>query len=203
MSGPATRMELLELKNRIKLAEKGHSLLKRKLDGMVQKYMENVLEYVKLEKDVKERKETAFKQLTKAAAVSGAGRVMGISLATQPTMELVNENSSIMGVPVPKLTVKKLEHNVNTSLIGTAYYVSDSMKQFTELLPELLRLSEIELILTRLSEEIIRTRRRVNSLEHIKIPQLKDEFMFIKQVLSEQEREAFSRTKFVKEKIRK
>ena len=203
MSGPATRMELLELKTRIKLAEKGHSLLKRKLDGMVQKYMENVLEYVKLENDVKQRKETAFKQLTKAAAVSGAGRVMGISLATQPTMKIDNQQASIMGVPVPKLQVTKLEHSVNTSLIGTAYYVRDSMTQFTDLLPELLRLSELELVLTRLSEEIIRTRRRVNSLEHIKITQLKEEFKFIKQVLSEQEREAFSRTKFVKEKIRK
>ena len=202
MSGPATRMELLELKNRIKLAEKGHSLLKRKLDGMVQKYMENVLEYVKRENNVKHSKELAFKVLTRAAAVSGAGRVMGIALATQPTMEIVNEQASIMGVQVPKLTVKPVKSSVNTSLIGTAYYVRDSMQKFSELLPELLRLSELELILSRLSEEIIRTRRRVNSLEHIKIPAMQDEFNQIKQVLAEQEREAFTRTKFVKEKIR-
>ena len=127
---------------------------------------------------------------------------MGIALATQPTMEIVNEQASIMGVQVPKLTVKPVKSSVNTSLIGTAYYVRDSMQKFSELLPELLRLSELELILSRLSEEIIRTRRRVNSLEHIKIPAMQDEFNQIKQVLAEQEREAFTRTKFVKEKIR-
>ncbi len=197
----ATRMELLRIRARKKLATKGHSLLKRKRDVLIRKFFEYIKEYKERRARTVGILEDAYDVLHIGQGVSGVHRMKTLAFSMLPSYEVDVTKQNLMGVKVHKIDLHEKEAPQNASLIGTSYHVEDAREKFKSLLPDLVKLAEIERLLATLAEEIKKTKRRVNALEFITIPQLEETERHIKAALAEIEREAFVRLKNVKKKI--
>jgi V/A-type H+-transporting ATPase subunit D len=108
---------------------------------------------------------------------------------------------NILSVEVPTLQVEVGEARLSYGLAGTTAQLDGSIQQLAELLPELLKLAEIEKTCNMLADEIEKTRRRVNALEYVMIPDLEQTIRFIAMKLDENERGALTRLMKVKEMI--
>ena len=202
MSQPSvTRMELLRVKDRKKLAKKGHDLLKKKRDTLIKEFFALIENYKELKKDTLEKLSKAFEVLRVSQGVSGVNRVKGLAMASKPSFELEASTKNLMGVKVPKFEIASKDSGWNASAIGTSYHVERARKLFVDLFPDMVKLAEIEAVVFKLAEEIKKTKRRVNSLEHIKIPEMEQTENYIKSQLSEMEREEFTKLKNVKKKL--
>lgn len=198
---PPTRMELLKLKQREKLAKKGHGLLTRKRDALIREFISLAKLHASRTQAAKKRLKGAFDTLHIAQAVSGVNRVKGLAYSAEPAFSLSYEEKSIMGVKVPKCVISKQEAGMNASEIGSSTYVSQAREDFSELVVELIELAEVEQALSALAVEIRKTISRVNALEYIHIPRMGEQKKFIVDRLVETEREEFTRLKHIKEKL--
>jgi V/A-type H+-transporting ATPase subunit D len=196
-----TRMELLKLKTKVKLAEKGHNLLKEKRDALIMEFFEIVEEAKGARKNAENKLKEAYRALTIGQATMGSLRVAEASLAVKPSTELEIKSRNIMGIKVPVLEI-----SVETrTLLERGYSIRDTTAQLDEaarLFEEALRLiavqAEVEMTIRLLVEEIEKTKRRVNALENIVLPQLDATVKYIKMRLDEMERENFFKLKRIK-----
>ncbi|MFH1424552.1 MAG: V-type ATP synthase subunit D [archaeon] len=201
-----TRSELIVLKERIKLAERGHNLLKRKKDGLIQ-------EFFRIWEDVHEFRcamagsyKGADKKLNLALAMDGRVALESIALASKPLPNIWLEPGNIMGVVVPKI---KGDFGVDTSgglgygVIGSDTYIDDVVSTYREFLDNVLKSAEKEATLKKVLLEVEKTKRRVSALEDIVIPNMKSAANFIRLRLEELERENLFRLKRVKKKKEK
>jgi V/A-type H+-transporting ATPase subunit D len=201
-----TRMELLNLKDRTKLAVKGHGLLKEKRDALIKEFFD-ILDRVK---GVRDQAESSLKEanesLISAQIVMGDLAVSKASLSVKESIDVDITSRSIMGVSVPVTKIKMDKR----SLIDRGYGFSDTTiqldeaaKKFEESLKLLIELGEIEKTIFLLAEEIESTKRRVNALEHIMIPRFENTVKSIDMRLQEMERENFVRLKMIRSTIEK
>jgi len=117
------------------------------------------------------------------------------------TVKLEVGSRNIMSFDVPTLSVEAGEARLSYGLSYTTAQLDGSIARFSELLPELLKLAEIEKTCNMLADEIEKTRRRVNALEYVMIPDLEETIRFIAMKLDENERGALTRLMKVKEMI--
>ncbi len=197
-----TRMELLRLSRREKLAEKGHDLLREKRDALIGEFLDVVGEVRDARKVVDGKLKEAFNFLILAQAKSGVEQVRQLSLMTPQEIGLDFTSRSIMGVHVPTLKLKDgLARKVTErgyGLIDSSAAVDRSAKSFEEALEKILKLAELEEAVRNLAGEVEKTKRRVNALEYIMIPSLKATRKYIRMRLEEMERENFGRLKKIK-----
>ena len=201
-----TRSELIKLKKKIRLAQSGHSLLKRKRDGLIQEFFK-VLEKAKQSKSkLADNYSKALNAINLARAVDGTFAVRSTSLAVQATPEFSVKTKTVMGVKVPEIqaefTVKSFDQR-GYGVIGSSLFIDKSAEAYEGLLQDILVAAEIETTLKRLLMEIEKTKRRVNALEFTVIPSMQKEFKFIKMRLEEMEREDIFRLKRIKGKSKK
>lgn len=198
-----TRMELLKLKERAKLAEKGHRLLKEKRDALIMEFF-NILEEARgMRKKAEEQLAEAFEKLILAEAVLGSAKVSEASLAVKGGFELEVDYRNIMGVKVPVLRVEDIGHRHSVvergyGLVDTSSLLDEAAEKFEEALETVLKLAEIEESIKLLAEYIDATKRRVNALENVLIPRLSATVKYIKMRLDEMERENFFKLKRIK-----
>ena len=197
-----TRMELLKLKDREKLAVKGHSLLKEKRNALIMEFF-NILERVKgsrenVEKQLKE----AYKDLATAQIVMGDLAVRKASMAVKESVEVDIDSRSIMGVVVPviesKTTKTRTMVDRGYGFIDTSVKLDEAAKKFEKSIELIIELGEIEKTIILLASEIESTKRRVNALEHIIVPRIENTVKYIDMRLEEMERENFVRLKMIK-----
>lgn len=199
-----TRMELLRLRKRVALAQRGHDLLKEKMDALV-------IEFFEILKRIRGAREKALQQLSIAhRSLSVCSAVMGTIETFQASKEVKKElqveisTRNIMGVVVPGLEAEKIERNAlarGYSLHMTSSTIDDASKEFEKALGLLIGLAELEESARALARELERTKRRVNALEYIIIPRLEGTIKFISMKFDERERENFSRLKRIKAMI--
>jgi V/A-type H+-transporting ATPase subunit D len=199
-----TRMELLDLKDRAKLAQKGHSLLKEKRDALIKEFFE-ILERVQGSRDEVEKKlEIAYAELNKAQVDMGDMAVKRAALSVRESVELDISSRSIMGVSVPVVKSVAKENNVLTRGYGfseTSVNLDIAAKEFEESIKIIIELGEIEKTIILLASEVEATKRRVNALEHVVIPRILNTVKFIEMRLEEMERESFVRLKVIKKSM--
>ena len=201
-----TRMELLSLKNRTKLAVKGHGLLKEKRDALIKEFFD-ILDRVKGVREAAERSlKEANEALLEAQIAMGDLAVRKASLSVKESIDVDIKSRSVMGVSVPVTNVKMEER----SIIDRGYSFSDptiqldeAAKKFEESIKFLIELGEVEKTIFLLAEEIEATKRRVNALEHIMIPRFENTEKYIDMRLQEMERENFVRLKMIRSTIEK
>ncbi|MBZ9570351.1 V-type ATP synthase subunit D [Methanobrevibacter sp. TMH8] len=199
-----TRMELLKLKDREKLAVKGHSLLKEKRDALIKEFFD-ILDRVKGSRGkVEETLKSAFEDLTAAQVVMGDSAVQKSALSVKESIDVDIESRSIMGVVVPVMDSKMEKRTLvdrGYSFADTSVRLDEAAKKFEESLALIIELGEIEKTIYLLAAEIESTKRRVNALEHIMIPKLQNTVKSIEMRLQEMERENFVRLKMIKSTI--
>lgn len=197
-----TRMELLRLGRREKLAEKGHDLLREKRDALIAEFLDVVSEVRDARKEAEDKLKEAFDFLIVAQALSGVEQVRQLSLMTSREIKMDFSSRSIMGVHVPIL---ELENDLARKVTERGYGFMDSSaavdrsaRNFEEALEKIIKLAELEEAVRNLAGEVEKTKRRVNALEYIMIPRLKATRKYIRMRLEEMERENFTRLKKIK-----
>ncbi len=198
-----TRMELKRLKGRLKTAVRGHKLLKDKSDEMIRIFSVRLRENKKLREKVEEEVAVVFKSF---ALVSGTTTDAVLNLAfSMPSTKIDVETgyTSIMGVEAPKLkvTTQKGKYDYPYSFTAITSEADYGIKKVNELIEKLLSLAEIEKSNRMLAAEIEKNKRRVNALEYIMIPQLKETIKYIAIKLDENERSNIARMMKVKSLI--
>lgn len=195
-----TRMELLGIRRRLSLAEKGHKLLEDKRDALVEKFFESIRRRDELKKEIDELFKQAFEALTDAEMIVGVEKVKAASELVKGVDELFISTENIMGVKVPRVSLEESELKKMPlySLGDTCARLDDAFMFFSKLLPKLLELAEIDGAVQSLAGEIEKTKRRVNVLENVLIPRLNATKKYIEMQLEEREREDFFRRKRIK-----
>lgn len=201
-----TRMELTKLKKRLVTATRGHKLLKDKRDEMVRQFMLLI------------RRNKALREEVEAALSSAlAGFVLARIAMTKETMdealmypvrevELTISRANIMSVDVPKISYseKKQERSFFPyGLLCTSAELDSATTKLASVLPQMVELAELEKTCNMLADEIEKTRRRVNALEYVMIPQLQETIRYIRMKLDENERGNLTRLMKTKDMIAK
>ncbi|MGB4592353.1 MAG: V-type ATP synthase subunit D [Coriobacteriia bacterium] len=200
-----TRSELLERKQQITLAEQGMDLLKQKRDALLIEFMSVMDETLRLSSDLQRTTSEAQYSLALAKSVDGVVSVRSASIATKGEITIDMTGTKIMGVSVPVVT--KGESPVRSSftrgyaITGVSSRIDETADKFERILDVIIEYADIETRLKRLGEEIQKTNRRVNALEQVTVPQLREQVSYIRQTLDERAREDLFRLKKVKKKI--
>ncbi|MFB6182717.1 MAG: V-type ATP synthase subunit D [Candidatus Nanohaloarchaea archaeon] len=198
------RMDLLETRERLELAEKGHDLLEEKRDALIMEFFDIVEEAKGKREEIENELEKAFKALLKAQVVSDIEEIEIAADSTSPHPGIKTTQRNIMGITVPYLESKREEREFEErdySIISTSGEIDEAAERFEDALNEVIELARIEENIKLLTDEIQKTRRRVNTLEHNLIPKLENTTDYIEKKLDERERESFFRLKHIKEKL--
>ena len=202
-----TRAELLERKQQIGLAQQGMDLLKQKRDALLIEFMGVMDETLRLSDAIQKTVREAQYSLAVAQAVDGVVALRSAGLATKGEIVVEMTGTKIMGVSVPVVTKGespiKSSFTRGYSVTGVSSRVDETAEKFEKILDVIIEYADIETRLKRLGEEIQKTNRRVNALEQITVPGLKEQVSYIKQALDERAREDLFRLKKVKRKIEK
>jgi len=195
-----TRMELLEIRKKLTLAEKGHKLLEEKRDALVERFFDLIEKRNKLSGEMDEEFEAAFLSLIQAQMIMGEKMVDDISRLTEDVGEISFENDNIMGVKIPKMNADGIKTTIKPiyGFFETCSKLDDSQRKFNVLVSKLIQLADLEGGIKSLAVEIEKTKRRVNVLENTLIPKLYATWKYIEMQLEEREREDFFRRKRIK-----
>ncbi len=198
-----TRMELNRLKKRLITARRGHKLLKDKRDELVKQFMNIVKENKRL-RQICERMLGESQNDFMLSRASISDQIIEESLMyPKNRIRLDVQTRNIMGVRVPVITnIDDTERDPNIypyGILSTAAELDSALYNITEVLPYLIRLAEKEKTVQLMASEIERTRRRVNALEYVMIPQFEETIKYITMKLDENERGNTSRLMKVKD----
>jgi V/A-type H+-transporting ATPase subunit D len=197
-------MELLARRTQIELAVQGRDLLKEKRNALM-KELQKVADVVLLGSDALEQAAAASRRaLNLAEALDGPEAVRSAALAASGEIFVATGGATIMGVPVPEIAYRPVGRPLTArgySLAGTSARIDAVADSFEQQLALLLDLAISELRLRRLAEEVSKTTRRVNALEHVLLPRLQQQRDYIQMVLEEREREDHFRLKRVKARL--
>lgn len=196
-----TRMELLKLKKRVKLADKGYELLREKRDALISELMAVIREYKDARNKVEENLKIAFYNLLMAEVLMGPSDLEQISGITTRDIALEFATKNIMGVSIPIMKMADVVRKINErgyGLLSTTAKLDDAARSFEESLLSIVKLAEVEESLRRIALEVEKTKRRVNALEYIVIPRLRATIKHIDMRMEEIERENFLRLKKIK-----
>jgi V/A-type H+-transporting ATPase subunit D len=193
-----TRMELLRLRKRLVVAQRGHKLLKDKLDGLMQEFLEIAKEYKRFRRVVDDELPYVLKLFVLAEITSSRKITEHALESTKQDLQLTVKPRRLMSVVIPKIEVSLGAVSGMYSFVHTSPELDQAIDSLKEFLPKLVRMAELEETVRRLSTEIEKTRRRVNALEHTFIPRMRETIKYIMSKLDEIERSNTSRLMKIK-----
>jgi V/A-type H+/Na+-transporting ATPase subunit D len=196
-----TRMELIKKNAQIKMAEQGRDLLRQKMDVLVREFFFIMESFSRSRDDLEAVARDAQRSLLLAQAIDDTIALKSASFATRKSVLLEVRGRNIMGVPVPVIEKKSVSKNVlerGYGIVGTSGRLDETAEKFEAEIDMLIDLAEKETAMRRIGSEIQMNRRRVNALEQLMIPQLKQQARYIKISIEEREREDLFRLKKVK-----
>jgi V/A-type H+-transporting ATPase subunit D len=199
-----TRMNLLQRKNQLRVAQQGVDLLKRKRDALVSEFFQVVRQALAARDRLNAIAEKAYVVLSLAKAVEGRQALEAAALADRRPVLVDVEIRNIWGIKVPDVRVQRIRRTfLERGLSPTAVSVRtlESAEAFEEVLDAILEVASTELRLRKIGEEIKKTTRRVNALEQIVIPRIRAEIRYINDVLEQRAREDIFRLKRIKKKL--
>ena len=200
-----TRMELTRLKTRLKTAQRGHKLLKDKRDELMKQFLDVVRENRALRKKVEDGLMRAHGSFTVASALMSAEMLEQSLLYPKQSVELDMTFQNIMSVNVPVYQFRTKSDDAGEiypyGFAATSGELDDAVDALAGVFQDMLRLAQIEKTSQLLAEEIEKTRRRVNALEYVKIPQMQEAIKYISMKLDENERSNTIRLMKVKDML--
>ncbi len=197
-----TRSEELRLKERIELAENGHDILEKKRDGLIHEFMEIAGDAREANQELADVYSQAKLKLLLAKVYDGEDAIRANSFPVTEEPKLSSSTSNIMGVVVPEIESEKISRNIldrEYGVTSASSRIDSTAEKYEELLEKVVDAAETQTKLIKLLNEIEKTKRRVNALEHKVIPEFNEALDKISQALEESEREETFRMKKVKE----
>ena len=198
-----TRMELSKLKKKLAVATRGHKLLKDKRDELMRQFLDIVRENKVLREKVEQAIEKANRSLAMAQSVMSKEVLQTALLLPKQGVEVTVSEKNIMSVDVPVFHTKtKTDNPHDIFSYGYAYTNGDldaGVLTLAEILPDMLKLAQQENAAQLLAAEIEKTRRRVNALEHVLIPDTQETIRYIIMKLDENERSSTTRLMKIKD----
>ncbi|MBR2570563.1 MAG: V-type ATP synthase subunit D [Clostridia bacterium] len=199
-----TRMELTRLKKRLRTATRGHKLLKDKRDEMMRQFVLLIRENARLREEVEKALSAALGEFSMTSAVMEPAMLEEAVLYPARTVDLTIGSANIMSVDVPRISVDEetlSETRLSYGFAQTSAQLDGAIQRLSDILPDMIKLAEIEKTCNLLADEIEKTRRRVNALEYVMIPDLQETIRYITMKLDENERGALTRLMKVKSMI--
>lgn len=192
-----TRMEFTRLKKQLTTATRGHKLLKDKQDELMRQFILLVRKNHQLRQEMEAELQAAMANVVLANASINEAFIEELFVLPTETMELAVTEKNIMSVKVPVMNFQ-YDDQLGEAPLEYGYLNSNAeldqaIEQFTKVLPKLLALTEIEKTCQLMASEIEKTRRRVNALEYMTIPQLEETIYYIQMKLEENERAEVTR----------
>lgn len=192
-----TRMELARLQKQLKTAKRGHKLLKDKQDELMRRFISLVRQNDQLRDEVEALMTSAMRAFRLANATLDDAFIEELFILPATRVDLNVDTRNIMSVEVPVMHFN-YDESVMTAPLEYGYLNSNtpldnSIDRFTSVMPKLMELTEIEKTCQLMASEIEKTRRRVNALEYMTIPELEETIYFIKMKLEENERSGVTR----------
>ena len=200
-----TRMVLNQLKGRLKTARRGHKLLKDKRDELMRQFMDVVKLNKQLRTRVEEGLTAAFAAQQVASSIMSSEMLEQALLYPRQSVELNMSFKNIMSVNVPIYTFKTANDDPSEiypyGFAQTSGELDDALSQLSKVFEDMLELAQVEKTMQLLAEEIEKTRRRVNALEYVMIPELEGNIKYITMKLEENENATKVRLIKVKEMV--
>lgn len=198
-----TRMEMSRLKKRLSTATRGHKLMKDKRDETVRRF----ITFVRRNKELRERVEAlmaeAMRSFVAAKAAMNRAAVDEALLVPAASAKVGISSGKVLSTEVPVFTyIPSASADLPYGVFGTAAELDDAVRKFSELMPLLIELAEVEKTCNLLADEIEKTRRRVNALEYVMIPQLQTAIHTISMKLDENERGNLTRLMKTKDMLK-
>ncbi len=198
-----TRMELTRLKKKLVTARRGHKLLKDKRDELMRQFLELVRENRRLREKVETGIQKANQNFVLASAVMDDASLKTALLAPKQSLSVEMEKQNVMSVEIPLFhyTTRTPDENdiYSYGFAFTSGDLDDAVRSLSEIFPGMLRLAEVEKACQLMAAEIEKTRRRVNALEHVMIPDYQEKIRYITMKLDENERSTQIRLMKVKD----
>jgi V/A-type H+-transporting ATPase subunit D len=200
-----TRMELSTLKERLKVAQNGYDLLKDKQDELMRQFIDLIKENNELRNEVEEELSGALGNFVLASSSMNDAFMDEIVALPSKQVNLEIARKNIMSVDVPKMSFSYDDDNRNNDnevkygYLNTSSELDDAIEVLNDVMPKLLKLSEIEKTCQLMATEIESTRRRVNALEYRMIPNIQETIQYIQMKLDENERASITRMIKVKD----
>lgn len=200
-----TRMVLNQLKGRLKTARRGHKLLKDKRDELMRQFMDVVKLNKQLRLKVEEGLTAAFSSLQVASAIMSPEMLEQALMYPRQSVELGMEFKNIMSVNVPRYSFHTKNNDPSEiypyGFAQTSGELDDALDKMARVFEDMLELAQVEKTMQLLAEEIEKTRRRVNALEYVMIPELEQNIRYISMKLDENESSTKVRLMKVKEMV--
>lgn len=211
----ATRMELLRLRKRLGIAVRGHKLLNDKLEGLMKEFL-SLLKKYKEQRILVDKELPGILKLFVLSYISSSRSGVMIALEQSKTeYKYTLKQRRILNVPIPFFSVTKdqiiegkglinnMDNTISYSLVDTNSELDNAITSLKDLLPDIIKLAELEHSARVVAREINKTRKRVNALEYGIIPQMKENLRFIVNRLDEIERSNISRIMKIKDILEK
>ena len=202
-----TRMELTRLKGKLKTAQRGHKLLKDKRDELMRQFLEVVREDKALRLRVEKALAAYYRGFSVAGAVTDPKMLKEALICPKKEVSISVEMRNACSVTVPEFSLSTTKNaaseGVNYGFAFTSGELDESIRELNGIMEDLLRMAELEKTAQLLAEEIEKTRRRVNALEYIMMPQYLEAMRSIKMKLDENERGNTTRLMKVKDMMLK
>ncbi len=196
-----TKSNLLVLKKQLAFAEEGYDLLEQKRQILIFELMSRLNRARDAEQNVEEALRKAFAALREAQLDRGSETVERAALAVKMDHQVDISDQHLMGMKIPRLTVRTEPVSVQFGVGGTSANTDTAMSRFVEVLPLLAELAELENIVMRVARELRKTQRRCNALSKIFMPDYRETINYIMGSLEERERESFVILKMIRDRL--
>jgi len=199
-----TRMELLALRKRRDIAERGRDLLREKLDALMIEFFENIRQISALRDRSHALLQQAYTLFIEAEMVHGLARLEQFGVGVEDRFDLDTKTRNVIGVTLPQVQIKASPvKTAPYNLLATSAKLDEATLKMAEALKSITELASAEAATRKLAEAIASTKRRVNSLDYVIIPRVLQSIRYIQMHLEEREREDFFRLKRIKRRMEK
>jgi V/A-type H+/Na+-transporting ATPase subunit D len=196
-----TKSNLLALKRQLAFAEEGYDLLEQKRQILVSELMRRLARVRDAQSEAAEVLRLAFDALSEAQLDAGSEAIDRASLGVRMDHEVELSGQHLMGMKIPRVTVRTEPVSVQFGVGGTSANADIAMRRFVEVLPLLAELAELENAVMRLALELRKTQRRCNALSKIFMPNYRETIGYITGALEERERESFVILKMIRDRL--
>ncbi len=198
-----TRINLIQTKKTLSLAESGREVLERKRDILLRELRNSIYEAERTREELLAALAKAYQSLREANMAKGSETVASVALGSSAEANYLFDYKSIMGVAVPSVEFQgESDVKPDYGFANTSVELDKSFKQFYNVLELIADLARAEGTTFQIANDVRRTQRRVNALNYVLIPRYRKTAKWIEQVLEEKDREEFVRTKIIKRVIK-